>query len=208
MASRLSSLPCIICAVFVLAPNFASAHSRIQATNSLADLAREQRLKTRESKQPAKVYTNDDIPANPTKSESTPFLAINLPTGTVDGKSQAGSVTNALGSAPHDEKYFRDRMNQLRANLKSDKEDLASLQEEMNKHLSDNPRIWAPSLTFEEHMRWTTDPIGTQNFWVSEDKRLRTSIDSQREKIADDEKDISDFVDQCRRESCEPGWIR
>jgi len=46
------------------------------------------------------------------------------------------------------------------------------------------------------------------NFWDSEDKRLRSSIDSLQEEIATDEQNISDFVDQCRHESCEPGWIR
>lgn len=207
MSSKTIPFACVISAVLALAPIFASAHSVGQETSSLADLARDQRMKNIEVKQPAKVYTNDDLPAHPPES-STPFLAINLPPGTVDGKSQAGATSNAAGSEPHDEKYFRSRMNQLRANLESDKEGLASLQEEMGKHLGDNPRGWPLSVSYQRNMQWTTDPIGAQNFWFAEDKRLRSSIDSQKEKIAVDEKDISDFVDQCRHEDCEPGWIR
>jgi hypothetical protein len=193
-----------VCAIIVLAPNFAIAHSRAQETGSLANVAREQRLKNNEVKQPARVFTNDDLPASPPES-STPFLAINLPSGTVDGKSQRVTGSNAANSEPHDEKYFRDRMNQLQANLESDKGELVTLQGEMAEHLRD---ISAGSEGIFYHPTMWTDPVGAGKYWFAEDERLRGGISALNGKIAADEKDISDFIDQCRRESCEPGWIR
>jgi hypothetical protein len=204
MVRKATSLAYLVCVVLILAPNFASANSKVQEINSLADLAREQHLKNKEDKQPPRLYTNDDLPTHSADAPSTPFIAITL---AADTKNQGDSNSQTSGSEPHDEKYFRNGMNQLRANFEFDNQALASLQQKMDEHMGDFPNSTAPT-TRQISMGWATDPIRTYNFWLSEDTRLRSRIDSMQEKIAADQQDISDFVDQCRHEDCKPGWIR
>ena len=210
MGSKSTRFTLAICTVLILAPTFPSAQCEGQETMSLGDLAREQRRKnSEESKQTAKVYSNDDFPELPPKAPSTESATKTPAAGMKKGNAEAEAISKASSSEPHDEKYFRRRMDELRANLESDKRRLATLQEEMDKHMRDSlPDSPGGALSYQENPHWTTNPIGFNSFWNSEDKRLRSSIDSQKEKIATDEGSISDLIVQCRREDCQPGWIR
>lgn len=206
MVRKTTPFACVICTVLFFAPVFRSVQIEGQEIKPLGDLAREQRRKNeKEGKQPTKVYTNDDFPVHPPAEPPTASAAT---TEKVNGDEE--SYLSAQASEPHDEKYFRSKMDELRANLESDKEVLASLQEEMDKHTQDAPPFSSDYGTPPQQVNNNAAEMeaGTYNLWLSEGERLRTSIDSQKEKIATDEKGISDLVDQCRRESCQPGWIR
>jgi len=175
MSSKTTTFACVICTALVLSPVFARAQSGSQGTDSLGDLAREQRSKNgKDGKQPTKVYTNDDFPAHPPDA-----------VGTKKANGTANAKSDASGQKAHDEKYFRTKMDKLRANLASDNARLATLQKRMNGNVGYSPRSGGRF-----------------------DQGLRDSIDSQKEKIASDEKAISDLIDQCRHEECKPGWIR
>lgn len=215
MSSKTTTLAFVICAVLVLGPVFARGQSGDQGADSLADLARKQRSKNgKEGKQPTKVYSNDDFPEPPPKAPSTASATKTSAAGTEKANGDANAKSDSSGPKPHDEKYFRSKMDELRANLASDKVGLVKLQEEMDDHYRDAQAGGfivsgqGQLATDKVNTNWTTDPIGYHNFWVSEGKRLRSSIDSQKKEIASDEKAISDLIDQCRREDCKPGWIR
>jgi|SRR5579859_2516615 len=199
-----------ICTVLILAPTFTSGQSEGQETISLGDFARDQRRKnSEEGKQTAKVYSNDDFPEPQPKAPSTESATKTPAAGMKKGNAEADAKSNASISEPHDEKYFRQRMDELRADLESGKRRLVTLQKEMDKHMRDSlPDSPGGALSYQENPHWTTNPIGFNNFWNSEDKRLRSDIESQKEKIATDEGKISDLIAQCRREDCQPGWIR
>ena len=210
MDSKSTRFTLAIYTVLILAPTFTSAQSEGQETISLGALAREQRRKnSEEGKQTAKVYSNDDFREPPPKAPPTESATKIPAAGMKKGNAEPDAKSNASSSEPHDEKYFHMRMDELRANLESDKRRLVTLQEEMDKHMREGPPD-SPggALNTQETPNWSTDPLGSIVFWNSEDKRLRSSIDSQKEKIATDEGNISDLAVQCRREDCQPGWIR
>lgn len=215
MTSKTISVACFICVLLVFTPVLSSAQSEGQESKSLADLAREQRLKKdKDVKQPAKVYSNEDMPSHPPDEPSTPSSANTSGAGTKKASGDADSDSNASASAPHDEKYFHNKMSDLRKYLETDKARLATLQKELDDHYADAAAGgFAVSghegvATNKVNTSWTTDPIGYHNHWVAEGHTLHAGIDSQEKKVAADEKAISDFVDQCRHEDCQPGWIR
>lgn len=212
MTSKTISVACFICVLLVFTPVLSSAQSEGQESKSLADLAREQRLKKdKDVKQPAKVYSNEDMPSHPPDEPSAVKTSAG---GTGKASGDADSDSNASASAPHDEKYFHNKMSDLRKNLETDKARLVTLRKELDDHYADAAAGgFAVSghegvTTNKVNTSWTTDPIGYHNHWVAEGHTLHAGIDSQEKKVAADEKAISDFVDQCRHEDCQPGWIR
>ncbi len=209
MGSRMTLFACVICTALALAPMFAEAQGGGQQAISLGDLAREQRRKEgKDSKKPAKAFTNEDFPAHPpdalpTSAHAAPSAAeTEKLTGHTDPNSTASS------SRAHDEEYYRSEMKRLRTKLKEDQALLARLQGELVAHNKDVPLGAGASVSLTENPRWTTNPVGTYYAWAAEDKWLRSRIESWQTKIAIDEKAISHLVEQCRHEDCLPEWIQ
>ncbi|HLY62653.1 MAG TPA: hypothetical protein VKV95_18065 [Terriglobia bacterium] len=207
MHLRITRFALPLCAVLVFTPVFSRAQSGGEETKSLADLAREQRAKKdKDGKQPAKVYSNEDMPSHPPDEPSSPSSTKTSAKGKANGDADAKS--DASSSVPHDEKYFRGKMDKSRANLASDKARLATLQTEMDDHYRD---AVAAGYVVHGHEMVTTNKVN-QHFnydsWVAQGAGLRADIQSEKEMIIADEKAISDLIDQCRHEDCQPGWIR
>jgi hypothetical protein len=227
---RLILLVCAACTALFLMPALAAAQGAGEEGTSLGDIARQQRRKQAvETKKPGKVFTNDDFPAHPPNSPPTKLGAETPPAGTGKASEQPASDSTASGSEPHDETYFRGTMKQFRKNLESDKGRLAELRLAMQEHEKDipfnavivgksGPSDQKPPVlesgqsivekSYSNDPRWAADPEGARRAWEAEEQELSDSIKSQKEKIAADEKAVSDFVDQCRHENCLPGWIR
>jgi hypothetical protein len=214
----------------------AAAQDSSQAGTSLADLARQQRLKQRAAaKKPAKVFTNDDLPSHPPSPPSSGSSAQTGGDEAAKASEQPASDSAASASGPHDEAYFRGTMDKLRERLKSDKARLEEIQQALAEHRKDIPfnaviigqsSPSAPASdtsqkataaepgqsvvqkSYNNDPRWDADPEGARRAWEAEQARLHSDERSQEKKIAADEKAISDFVEQCRHENCEPGWIR
>ncbi len=211
-------------AFLVLIPVVGTAQSSGDQETSLADLARRQRKKeAKESRKPAKVFTNDDFPASHSSTpEAKPSSDVH--SGASDAKKPVAPAD--VDSGPHDEAYFRGKMKRLREHLKSDQSRLARLENEKDEHEKDvpfnavvlrkteqNATVTEPDKTpvektYSNNPRWVTDPEGAKKAWEAKEQELAESIGEQKDKIADDQKAISDFVDQCRHENCQPGWIR
>jgi hypothetical protein len=228
----------VACVALLLAPARSTPQQQGGTTKSLADIAREQRSKDRQKDQkPAKVFTNDDFPAESPASSAKKPVTETPSAESANSPAESSSDSDASGSGPHDEAYFRNTMKRLREKLKSDQERLVTLRKELADHEKDIPLNAtlirdsgpnAPSTdagqasqppvlesggtvaqkSYSNDPRWATNPEGAKRVWESEEQELGDSISSQKRKITADEKAISDFVDQCRREGCEPGWIR
>jgi hypothetical protein len=190
-------------------PSPAGAQNGGEQGRSLGEIAREQRSK-RGAQKPVKVYTNDDFPSH--RAGAAPEgEAETASTAARNEQPDVRTVPKASGarSAMHGEAFFRERMKQLREGLESDRARLVELRKEMDVHRADVPYNSVGGVRkANQSSQWTTNPVGAFSSWQAEDKRLRESLDSQEKKIADDQKAIADFVEQCRRENCLPGWIR
>ncbi len=98
-------------------------------------------------------------------------------------------------------------MEQLRKKLEDDKAFLARVQRELTEHNKDLP-TGSLGVNVWDGPRWQTNPFAAWQAWNSEDQRLRSIKKRWEEKIQNDEKAISDLVEQCRRQKCLPDWVR
>jgi len=186
-----------ICAALAIATTLGPAHQGDEKAQSLGDFAREQRIKEAQSgKKPAKVFTNDDLPSQPTPRKTPP----------AETKKLAGN--SGPGSPNAKEKYFRARTAQLRKKLQQDKEFLAKLQHDLGSDCVSDPRNAAPCVATVESPRWVTNPVGAMRSQGSEQRWLQSAIQRQQKRIAEDEQALSDLGQQCRREDCKPEWVR
>ena len=237
MPAKTPPLICVICAVLIFVPVFASAQTENQKPVSLADLARQQRAKNNnEDKQKAKVYSNEDLPEHPPGAKPTASAEVNSDAGKGTEKENTGADTkpNASGSEPHDEKYFRKKMDGLRADLESDKKRLAAARLAKDEHEKDIPidaqivRHLDPNAPNQNTpvtdsaqappavepgesiavKKYNSEQQFSKDAWQAEERRLNNNIGGLEKKIATDEEKISALVVRCRHENCQPGWIR
>ncbi len=166
-----------------------------QAPMSLGDLARKERAKLdKNAKNPARVFTNDDFALHPPSPPPAP--------GSEKSVDQNRLDSAALPAELHNEAYFRGKTKELRQKLADDKEFLARIQQEVIEHDEDFPSSdYLPP-------RWDVTRTDSYQIWASEDERLRNLIQSQEKRIARDEQAAVDLLEQCRRDLCEPEWVR
>jgi len=237
MSSKTALWVCALCAGFIFVPVIAGAQTENQKPISLADLARQQRAKNnKDDKQKGKVYSNEDLPEHPSDAKPTKSAEVNSDGGKEAEKenTEADAKPKASSSEPHDEKYFRKRMDEFRSNLESDKKRLAAAREAKDEHEKDIPldaRIVRhsdpnapnqntpvidaaqapPAVEAGESVavkKYNSDQHFSKDAWQTEERRLNDNIRSQENNIATDEEKISTLVIQCRHENCQPGWIR
>jgi ribosomal protein L19E len=152
---------------------------------SLGEIARKLRAeRAQQHEQPAKVYTNDNLP---TRDSGLSIIGSSAP-----APSEPGAAGESL--PPHGETYYRNKMNELRQRLETDQRELAVLQQELgNNQIQYYPN---PNETLQ------------QEYSRSDIAKLQQQIAEKQRQVAADEKAISDLADQLRREGGEPGWLR
>ncbi len=171
--------------------------SQTSSSDSLGDFARRQREeRAREARKPARVYTNDNLPARPKEEGRTVSSGISTQSA---APSEKKTETTSSGGASessdrHDEKYFRSRMSELQHRLDIHKRELETLQQKLG--LNQTQFYNDPNKTLQ------------QEFNRSDVNKLNDDINKKKEQIAQDEKDMDDLRDQLRREGGNPGWIR
>jgi hypothetical protein len=177
---------------------------------SLGDLARELRAQREKSSHKAKVFTNDNLPVktpqeNLSISKSTsggPAPPEGAKTEEKPAKPEAKARTGAeaegeSSEGPHDEKYFRKRMSDLRAQLDLHQRELDVLQKKLGQG----------QLAYYPDPNKTLTQESTPAFY-SDVNKLRQQINEKQAQVAEDQKAIQDLQEQLRREGGEPGWIR
>lgn len=148
---------------------------------SLGDVARKlQAQKTKEAK-PAKVFTNDSLTAHTAEPSAEKKPADTAP---ASGKR----------SPAHDEKYFRERLSTLQAQLDTHKRELDVLQQKLD----------------QNQMQYYPNPQDSlmQQYTRSDINKKTDNISAKKQQIADDEKAIEDLHDQLRQEDGDPDWLR
>jgi chromosome segregation ATPase len=185
--------------------------SQEQATvPSLGDLARELRAQRQKSSKKARVFTNDNLPARtPEENQSISKGMSGGPTqpegakaeqqpAKPEAKANAGPAPDDESpQARHDEKYFRKRMSDLRAQLDLHQRELDVLEKKLSQG----------QLAYYPDPNKTLTQESTPAFY-SDQNKLREQVNEKQAQIAEDQKAIQDLQEQLRREGGEPGWIR
>ena len=167
-----------------------------QQDDSLAAAARRAREQKKEPAKPAKVFDNDNIPA---QGGISAVGAVKPETGPVAGtalevQAAKGSAAAAGKSATGDEKSWRKRFSDLRNKLETDKQELEVLQRELGvitvQYYSDPNKALQQDLTRAD----------------INDKTAK--IETKKKKIKADQQAITDAEDELRRSGGDPGWAR
>jgi hypothetical protein len=167
---------------------------------SLAEVARQEEARRKEIRQPAKVYTNKDLPnvpppsgpataPAPSEKPATPAAA-----DSKDGANEPPPAPNASEKgAVKDQKYWSGRMRDLLAELDRDQSYSDAMQSRIN--------------------------ALTADFAARDDPAQRAVIGRDRQKAIDEldrlklaiqrtRKAIADLEDEARRAAVPPGWLR
>jgi hypothetical protein len=168
---------------------------------SLGDVARAEEARRKLVKQPAKVYTNDDlkrdggesrpVPAAQPAATTKPADASSIATPKPD-QSAAADPSKADGSKK-DEKYWKDRMTGGRAALAQDKVLIDALQSRVNALTTDFVN--------------TSDPA--QRAVVEGNRRTAlTELDRLNKDVNTQTKAIADIEEEARKASVPAAWLR
>lgn len=178
-----------------------SAQTKGQST-SLADLAKKLKAeRTTSGQKPVRVFTNDNLPRGPgsggisvvgSMSAVTPSQP-SQPAGEAAAGTAAGASA-AESSGAHDEKYYRERMSDLRARLELHQRELSVLQQKQG----------------QGEMQYYSDPNKTlqQEYSRSDINKRSDELAKKQAEIDADNRAIQDLQDQLRHEGAPSGWLR
>jgi hypothetical protein len=153
--------------------------------DSLAEAARKAREAKKDGGKPAKVFTNDNIPA--TGGISTVGTA-------APAKDGDANPTDATAAPANDEKAWRDKFAGLRTKLARDQDDLSVMQRELG--VLDLQNYSDPVKAMQQEL--TRDDINKKT----------ASIDAKKEQIKADQQAIDDAEDALRKAGGDSGWAR
>ncbi len=169
---------------------------------SLAAIAQKEEDRRKNIKQPAKVYTNQDLgPALPGSVSAAPADAKDSgkdSTAKDSAKDSKDADKTKDGDKAKDDKakgqtYWHDRMQGLQAQADRDQTYLEAVQTRIN------------ALTTDFVNR--DDPAQKANI-ERERQRNLGELDKLKKAVLDDKKAIADLEDEARRAGVPPGWLR
>jgi hypothetical protein len=171
-------------------PAQASAPAPAPQQDSLAEAARKAREQHKESAKPAKVFTNDNLPAG---SVST----VGSSSGATPPEATAAGGTKA--PAANDEKAWRDKFSDLRHKLEQDQAELDVMQREVGvaevQYYNGDPQKAQQDSS-------TQQPLG------AEYNKKVADIDAKKKQVEADQQAISDAEDVLRKSGGDSGWAR
>ncbi len=160
--------------------------------DSLAAAARRTREEKKEQPKPAKVFTNDDLPAVGGIS-SVGEASATGENGAGENKSDAKASAADAGSSS-EEKVWRAKFATLRHNLEQDQQELDVMQRELGvldvQYYSNPMKAMQQDLTRSDINKKTSD------------------IEAKKQKIVADQQAISDAEDDLRKAGGDSGWAR
>lgn len=156
--------------------------------DSLVAAARRAREQKKDASKPAKVFDNDNLPAQggiSTVGEE--------PVATAGGHA-ATAATTAGPASSNDEKGWRDRFAKLRHNMEQDQTELDVMQREAG----------------VLDLQYYNDPVKAmqQQLTRSDINKKNASIEDAKKKIEADKQAISDAEDELRKAGGDSGWAR
>ena len=211
---RLLVVATVALAVSGVGQLFAQPQGESAEGPSLGDFARQQKAqREKAAKKPAKVFSNDNLPARPAAGALT--VAAGMSTEgeekTPEGTEAAASGQESTGgevaktpeagtseSAPaHGEAYYREAMRKLQDRRAMHQRQLSVLEQK----LSQGQMLYYPD------PNKTLEQESTPAFH-SEINKLRDEVAKKQQDIADDDKAMDDLREQLRREGGPSGWLR
>jgi hypothetical protein len=170
------------------------------AAQSLAEVARQEEVRRKEIRQPAKVYTNKDLATVPPPSAPAATTAANEKPATpaaADTKDDAKEPPSAQDakdpSGVKDQQYWFGRMRGLLAELDRDQTYSDAMQSRINALATD--------------FAARDDPFQRQQIAADRQKAL-AELDRVKQEIQQHTKAIADIQDEARRAGVPPGWVR
>lgn len=160
-----------------------------QSAPSLADAARKAREAKKTEPKPAKVFTNDNLPATGNLN------VIGTDAAPADGSAAPPPSGSGKSNLAQEEASWRNRFAVARAKLARNEAELDVLQREMGKL----------QLGF-----YPNDPVKQlqQDLTRSDIINQQAKIDKKQAEIAADKSAISDLEDSLRKSGGDPGWAR
>jgi hypothetical protein len=163
---------------------------------SLAEVARKEAARRKDSKAPVKVFTNDNLkgvapdvpPAAPTEPPAPPAAG--------EAPAQPEAAKEKPGEEPDpkkDPEYWRKRM----ADARQARDRNAFLMEAVESRIN--------ALTTDFYAR--DDPYQRERLGLERQKTL-AELERMKKQQADLEKAITDIEDEARRANVPPGWLR
>jgi len=181
------------------------ALSGVARAQSLADVAKQEQERRKTVIDPGRTYTNKDLPnasraapppADRPAQPSTTDTKAAPATGDVKdaaGKDAATASKDKTADKPKDQKYWSERMLELRATLSRDQLYADALQSRIN------------ALTTDFVNR--DDPV--QRGAIGQDRqKALDELGRLKDTIAKDQRAIADAEEEARRSNVPPGWLR
>jgi len=164
----------------------ASQDATLPQGDSLADAARKAREQKKDSAQPPKTFTNDNLPTQGGIST----VGDNSGAPNSSGGA-AGTDTSKTGG---DEKEWRARFSKLNHALEQDQSNLEVMQRELS----------------QLQVQYYPDPTKAmqQELTRSDINNKTADIDKMQAKIEADKQAIADAEDELRKSGGDPGWAR
>lgn len=181
----------VLLAVSICCNVMGQSPAQINSSPSLGELAK--RMRAQRASRPrsgAPVYTNDNLP----NADGVSVVGGTWQQGEDSRKVEGSSSSQAAPSVTEDERYFRNSMGELQASKNMHRRELAVLEQKLGQY----------------EVRYYPDPWkgGEQEYSSSDISQTREEIEKKQQQIAADEQAIEDLWQQCRREECQPGWLR
>jgi hypothetical protein len=163
----------------------ASGSIAAEQEDSLAAAARRAREERKHEAKPAKVFTNDNIPAGGGGVSTVGSESSGAPT--------ADDKTKATGAA-QGEKYWREKFAALNKKLQQDQDELAVMQRELGQ------------LNLQDY----SDPVKAmqQGYSRSDIDQKTAAIAAKQKDIEADKQAIADTQEQMRQAGGDAGWAR
>jgi hypothetical protein len=164
---------------------------------SLGDIAKKEGERRETIKAPAKTYTNKDLqpaPTAPAPSAGAPNKTGDpAPDAKADGGAKSEKAKDGAKEPVKDKAYWSDKLRALQQQLDRDQGYATALQSRIN------------SLTTDAVNR--DDPIQRRQL-ESERQKAVAEFNRLTTAVTDDQKAITDFLEEARRSGVPPGWLR
>jgi predicted RNase H-like nuclease (RuvC/YqgF family) len=160
-----------------------------QGSDDVAAAARKAREQQKNAQKPAKVVTNDDIPA------ATPTSpAGNTSDAKADGQKAAAADDKDSDNDPKSEAYWRKRFQAIHDKIDTAQKELDILQRELDK----------------DQVQYYSDPQKAlmQQHDRSDINDRTAKIDAKKKEIDGLNQQLSDLEDDLRKSGGDPGWAR
>ena len=190
------------CLVVVLAVAWWAGFSYLVEAQVLGDVARQEEVRRKDIKAPAKVYTNKDLGPVPESSDGTlsapgPSAAASSDTAkapdSTDSKDKGAKDAKDAKDPKKDEAYWAGRKKDLKSKLDTDQTLADALQ----------TRINALNTDFVNR----DDPV--QRAGIDRDRqKAAAELDRLKKSVAEGKKALSDLDEEARKAGVPAGWLR